>query len=280
MVLKSYAKINLSLSIINKLASGLHDIQSFYCLINLFDTIYIKKRSERKKTDKIIFKGPFSKYLKRSNNSVKKVLKILRENKYISNYYSISVYKRIPVFAGLGGGTSNAISILKYLISKKINNNLMNKIDRTIGTDSRLFFYDQGYLKNIKTVVKFQKKFKLFFIIANPRIISSTKEVYSKVKVFSNENVQIKKNFSSKKNFIEHLRKSKNDLQFIVEKKHPKVKSLLLSINDLKGCYFSRMSGSGSSCYGLFSNQNCLKVALKSLRKKYPKFQFSIAKTI
>ena len=55
---------------------------------------------------------------------------------------------------------------------------------------------------------------------------------------------------------------------------------MLKNIAEEEGCYFSRMTGSGSTCYGLFVNKNCSKVALKNLRKKYPKFWFSIAKTI
>jgi len=43
MILKSFAKINLSLLVNKKLTGGLHDLQSIYCLINLFDTISIKK---------------------------------------------------------------------------------------------------------------------------------------------------------------------------------------------------------------------------------------------
>ena len=73
---------------------------------------------------------------------------------------------------------------------------------------------------------------------------------------------------------------SKNDLQSIVEKKHKILRKLLLSIKEFKGCYFSRMTGSGSTCYGLFVDKNSSLVALKKLRKKYPKFWFSIAKTI
>ena len=47
MVLKSYAKINLTLSVNKKLKSGLHSIQSIYCLINLHDRIFLKKVNER-----------------------------------------------------------------------------------------------------------------------------------------------------------------------------------------------------------------------------------------
>ena len=72
----------------------------------------------------------------------------------------------------------------------------------------------------------------------------------------------------------------KNELQSIVEKKHPIVKKLLIDISMKKGCYFSRMSGSGSVCYGLFSKENNAKKALNKIKTKYPKFWFSIAKTV
>ena len=60
MLIKSYAKINLSLTIIKKIRKKrLHDIQSQFCLINLFDTISIK--TNKKNVDKISFNGPHSK---------------------------------------------------------------------------------------------------------------------------------------------------------------------------------------------------------------------------
>ena len=49
MVLNSYSKINLSLSVNNKLKNGLHEIQSYFCLINLSDKIQIRK-SKKKRT--------------------------------------------------------------------------------------------------------------------------------------------------------------------------------------------------------------------------------------
>ena len=58
MVLKSYAKINLSLSVIKKLDNGLHDIQSLFCLINLYDTILIKK-IKKKRPILFVFKDHF-----------------------------------------------------------------------------------------------------------------------------------------------------------------------------------------------------------------------------
>ena len=56
--------------------------------------------------------------------------------------------------------------------------------------------------------------------------------------------------------------------------------TLRKDINTEKGCYFSRMSGSGSVCYGLFNNESNAKKALIKIKAKHPKFWFSIAKTV
>ena len=278
MLIKSYAKINLSLTIIKKIRKKrLHDIQSQFCLINLFDTISIK--TNKKNIDKISFNGPHSKYVKKSNNSIQKILKIMRNFKLISNYYSIKIYKQIPVFAGLGGGSSNAASVLKFLSKRKIEDKILNKIINMAGSDLRLFFYNQGVLQNLEKVVKFKKKYNLFFLVVYPNIKCSTKDVYSKVKSYNKKKV-LKQNYKNKVALIKQIFNLKNDLQSIVEKKYPVIQKLLLNISNEKGCYFSRMTGSGSACYGLFRDKRSSKVALKRLRKKYPKFWFSIAKTI
>ena len=123
MVLKSYAKINLTLSVNKRLMNGLHDLQSIFCLINLFDKIEIKKNFNQS-NDKINFYGPHSKNLNNSYNSVKKVLNIMRKRKLISDFYSVKTYKNIPKFSGFGGGTSNAATVMKFLLKKKIKKNL------------------------------------------------------------------------------------------------------------------------------------------------------------
>jgi len=137
MVLNSYAKINLSLNVNGKLKKkNLHEIQSYYCLIDLCDKIKISKI--KKKNDKIIFLGPFAKHIKKSNNSVTNLFAVLRKLKFISNYYSVKIYKNIPVFSGLGGGTSNAAFILKLLLKSKAIK-IINKVEKLIGSDLGFF---------------------------------------------------------------------------------------------------------------------------------------------
>ncbi len=279
MILKSYSKINLSLSVNKKLKQKkLHDIQSFFCLINLFDRIEIKKIKGKK--DIIRFKGKFAKFINKKDNSIKDVLSILRQRNLIVGFYSILIFKRIPVFAGLGGGTSNAACLIKYLIGKKINEDLLKILSNKIGSDLKLFFYKQGFLKNLTSIKKFHKSYNLYFLLVYPNIRSSTSKIYSKVKKLTLKSHYNYNNLNNKSKFLSLLKSSKNDLQFIVEKKYPIIKKLVTRIQKIKGCYFSRMTGSGSVCYGLFKSKKTAKVALNRIKLIYPKYWSVISKTI
>ncbi len=278
MVLESFSKINLSLKVNKKFKNGLHDIQSFYCLINLSDKIKIFKIKGKK--DKIYFNGTFSKFVNKNNNTVSKLLKLLRSLKLIKSYYSVTISKNIPVFAGLGGGTSNAAFILNYLLNKKISDNLLKKIESKIGSDLRLFFEKKGFLKSLGSTTEIKLKQKLFFVLVQPKIKCSTKLIYSKVKNYSKKDqFGINKTITFTK-YLNYILKSRNDLQFIVEKKYPLVKKLLTSIQNERGCHISRMTGSGSVCYGLFKNQIDARKALFNLKIKYPNLWVSFAKTV
>ena len=278
MILKSYSKINLSLSVNKKLKNGLHDIQSYFCQINLFDQIKLRKIKGRK--DIIKFKGKFSKYVNSKKNSISETLKVLREQNVITNRYHVLINKKIPVFAGLGGGTSNAAYLIKYFTREKIDKSLLTNLEKKIGSDLKLFLYNQGYLKNLKIISNFKKKYQLFFLLVYPNIKSSTKNVYSKLKKYSSKSKYSFDKISRKSFFMRVLVNSNNDLQPIVEMKYPIIEKLLAEIKKKKGCYFSRMTGSGSVCYGVFTSEKTAKAALVSVKSRYPKFWFSVAKTI
>lgn len=278
MDLNSYAKINLSLKVNSKNKFGMHEIQSHFCLVNLSDKIKIRKI--RAKKDKINFIGPYANLVNKKNNSVTNLLKLLRSLNLVSSFYSIRIIKNIPVFGGLGGGSSNSAYTLKFLLKNRVTKNLLSKVEKKIGSDIRLFFYKRGFLKNLTTIIDYKKKEKLFFLLVQPKIKCSTKEIYSGVNRYSKKKSFIKDNLSTKKKYINFLSKQDNDLQSVVEKKYPLIKKILKDIKNENGCYFSRMTGSGSVCYGLFIEEIASKKALYKLRIRYPKFWFSLAKTI
>ena len=278
MILKSFSKINFSLKINKKIKNGIHDIESYFCLINLFDKIRIQK--VKKKIDIIKFRGKFSKNIDNNKNSISETLKTLRQNKLIKNYYSVVVDKKIPVFAGLGGGTGNAACLIEYLVKRKMNKNLFKILEKKIGSDLKLFFYKQGFLESLKKVKTIKKKYNFFFLLIYPNIRSSTKNAYLKVKKYSLKSKYNFNKINNKKNFINMLIDSNNDFQSILENKYPIIKKLIKEIRQKQGCYFSRMTGSGSVCYGVFESEKTAKVALTRIKSKYPKFWFSVAKTI
>ena len=190
------------------------------------------------------------------------------------------VNKKIPVFAGLGGGTSNAVYLVKYLTRDKISKDLLRILDKKIGSDLKLFFYEQGFLESLKKINNFRRKYKLYFLLIYPNIKCSTHYIYSRVKKNSLKSQFKFNNISSKSRFIEFLINQNNDLQLVVEKKYPAIKTLIEEIGKKEGCYFSRMTGSGSACYGVFESEKVAKAALNGIKLKYPKYWSSVAKTI
>ena len=279
MLIKSNAKINLSLNVIKRLRTvGLHEIQSFFCIINLFDQIKISKIKGSK--DIIKFSGKFAKYVDKEKNSIKKTLNLLRKNNKISNFYSVKVNKRIPVFGGMGGGTSNAYSVLRCLNKNKPDKDLYSALVDKVGTDFNLFLYKQGYLENLRKIKRLPKNYSLNFLLVFPNLKCSTKQVYLKVRNFSSKSKFNLSKIEKKVQFIELLKSKKNDLQSIVEKQYPIIGKLILEINKNKGCYFSRLTGSGSVCYGVFKSEKTAKAALINIKSKYPRFWYYVAKTI
>ena len=113
--IKSYAKINISLGILNKLKSKFHKIESLFSFLNLHDEIFIKKIND--KNHKIIFYGQFSKGIS-NNNTISNLLKLI-EKKLCGQKYLIKVNKKIPQKSGMGGGSMNASSLLNFLIKEK-----------------------------------------------------------------------------------------------------------------------------------------------------------------
>ena len=76
------------------------------------------------------------------------------------------------------------------------------------------------------------------------------------------------------------LKKENNDLEKTVIEFHPKIGKLINFIKVQKGCYFSRISGSGSACIGIFSNKRNAITAQKLIKSKYPKYWCVVSKTI
>ena len=279
-MIKSYSKINLFLKVIKKNNKGLHDIQSSVMLLDLYDQISLKKINKNK--DSIEFIGRFKKKINKNTNTISKSLFLLRKHNLINKKkkYKITVKKNIPVFAGLGGGTGNAVFLLKHFLKNRISEKILKIFEEEIGSDFRLFFLNHSFQKSLKKIIKFKKKYTFSFVLVYPNINSSTKEVYSRVKKFS---LPLKNDLSkigSKSSYIKFIKNENNDLQKIVEKKNKKILKILDLIKTQKNCLFSRMTGSGSVCFGVFSNRKSAKEGLVEIQKRLPNYWSILTKSI
>jgi len=279
-MIKSYSKINLFIKVLKKNTNGLHDIKSSVMLLDLHDQIRIKNISKKK--DEVKFIGKFKKNINNTKNSITKSLRILRKYNLLNkkNRYKIIINKKVPVFAGLGGGTSNAAFLIKYFLKKKVNEKILQIFEKEIGSDFRLFFHRHSFQKKLKKIQGFKKKYNFYFVLIYPNINCSTKKIYSKVKKF---NISIKNDISkiqSKSKYLQFLQKEKNDLQSVVEEKHPKIKKILHLIKIQKNTLFSRMTGSGSVCFGMFLDKKSAKLSLRLIQKKLPNYWSIVAKSI
>ena len=276
MRLKSYSKINLTLRVLKKLKTGMHDIETHSTLIDLHDEINLIKN----KKDTIIFSGKFKNKVNTKKNSVIDTLYLLRKLKIIDQFYKITIKKNIPVYAGLGGGTSNSYSILKYFLKNSFNKDLLNIFENKIGSDLKLFLNNNSFQKKLYKVFKIKNSIKSYILLVYPNINCKTKNIYKMVRSYSSQSSSNYFKKFSRKKYLETIKKDHNDLQKIVEKKYSKISNFLKFIEKLEGCIFSRMTGSGSVCYGVFKSKKTAKIAMANLKRKYRKYWCVITKTI
>ena len=278
-IIRSYAKINLSLGVTGKLKSGYHKIESLVSFVNLYDEIKIKKISD--KIHKIKFIGKFSKGIKK-NNTVSKLLNILDKKKILNNQkYLIEIKKNIPQKAGLGGGSMNASAVIRFFVFKKILNFSKREIirlTRQIGSDVKLGLdYKNKILYSNGKLETSSEKQRLFVIIIKPNFGCPTKEIYKGIKKYSPKKLKL-----DKKNYFKFINilKLRNDLEKVAFKYYPSLIKVKSYMEDLPNIQFARMTGSGSSIVGYFLSKNSAINAEKLFKKKYKNYWCITSKTI
>ena len=270
--LVSNAKLNLALSINYKRSDGYHDISSIMQEIDLHDTIEISKNNLKK--IHIISKGiPVP---EDSTNLCYIAADIFFSENNIQDRVNITIDKKIPVGGGLGGGASNASTILKGL-SQFFNINstkeLLHTISRKIGADVAFFNngglqYAQGIGDKLTPLPNFMYGF--YFLIICPQISISTPWAYSEYKKYL-ENKLNESNFVPLSDKLDFSLWS-NDFEKVVLSAYPEIneiKNMLKRTNAL----FSSLSGSGSTMFGVYDSLESVTIA----RNQFKDFQTYIA---
>ena len=277
--IKSHAKINLSLNVLGKKKSKIHNLETLVGFLDLHDEIFIRKINEKKHI--IRFTGNFSNKIP-EKNTISNLFEILDKMKKLKNQkYLISIKKNIPQEAGLGGGSMNAASLINYFIKKNIisltikeKQNLCSKIgsDVILGIDQKNLLL--AYKNKIK---KIKKNLKIFTLLIKPNFGCSTKNIYAQVRNYSKPQFfKIK----SKNIHFNTLSKMKNDLEVISFKLYPRLRKIRHFFLNIDKNSYVRMTGSGSTIVGYFKSKKAALNAKKLLKKKYKNYWCNLSKTI
>ena len=260
MEIKSYGKINLGLQIISKRDDGFHNIETIFYPIKLSDKLSIRINPSNKDYNSVSIHSNKSYIPSDKSNTCYKVIESFFREYKITECFIIDIYikKNIPVGGGLGGGSTNAATILKYLVRffkidiEKDRKKLMD-IALSVGSDVPFFLILKPCLASGRgEVLKILNNFKLNYniLLVNPNLHISTKWAYENVKLKPIEKKL--SDLSDIKRFdISDSDLFKNDFEDIVFAKY---KELEIIKNDLKdmGAIFSSLSGSGATMYGFF----------------------------
>ena len=285
--LKAYGKINLYLKVIKKLKNKYHEIETLFCFFDIYDQIFV---SSNRVNNQIIFTGKFSKGISNTNNTVLKLLNILKKYpKFNKHKFKIRIIKNIPQGSGFGGGSADVSALLtffnKYLklnLKKKMISLICNKIgadvEPLLNTNFKIL-----YGANNK-IIEFNKKPKFNVLLVYPNCFNSSKNIYLLNKIFSKRNNSeiflLKKNVLNINYLFKFLNYNGNDLEQSAFKNNKTVLKVLTFLKKLKGCKLARMTGSGSACFAIFENNSQLTAAIFTLKKHYKSYWIRKAKII
>ena len=277
--INSYAKINLSLGVLGKLKNKLHRIESLVSFIDLHDEISIQKINKKK--HKVFFYGRFSKNIP-NKNTISKLLGLLDRQNFLKNKkYLIKIKKNIPLKSGMGGGSMNASSVLRYFVNKNkllLNTSQISQIANKIGSDVMFGIEKKNsILQGNRKLFRSNKKIGLYTIIIKPNFGCSTEKIYKNIKSFSKPALNKNKNklFS-----VSNIISLKNDLEKATFKKYPFLANIKQNMLNLPKVKFVRMTGSGSSLLAYFNSKKASLNAAKLLKKKYKNYWCILSKTI
>ena len=264
-IIKSYAKINLFLNVVNKLDTGFHELNSVLSRIDLYDEIRIKDES----SFSISYNGPYGAQVG-SDDNVTKLFNYLIDKNYLKQKsFAIHVVKNIPVGSGLGGGSSNVAEIIKYLIRSDLLDNLIStEIARDLGSDIEFFIGEGSALISGKGNVDRRLKINSdkHFLIVFPNIQNSTKEIFNKHSNLSGE----KFSYNNDINLDEILKGTSNELEktaLVANQEMTKVREYL--DNDIN-CKYERMTGSGSAYFAVYEDKQKAEEAIQRISEEHP----------
>ena len=266
LTLQAPAKVNLRLDVLRKRSDGFHDLRNLMERVSIHDEVEIRIVEKG-----ILVQCDHEEVPNDEENIAFKALKEILAYSSRNVGVEVSIKKNIPVASGMGGGSSNAATVIKginQLLKLKLSREKLIKIGTKVGADVPFFLFEgpamaEGIGEQLKRIKSMPK---LLFLIVNPGIRVSTQAVYNKLILNGNHagEEEIPNSYRTKRDVAKIL---SNDLEKVTIKEFP----LIGEIKDdmvRQGAIASLMTGSGPTVFGLFTDKVKLQKAYDRFLKK------------
>lgn len=263
------AKINLGLDVLRRRENGYHDVKMIMQTVNIYDTLDFVKLQEAK----IVVKTDTMELPTDENNLIYKAAKLLFDKCEVKEGVEITLTKRIPIAAGMAGGSTDAAAALvgiNQLFGLGLSMEELKKIGVKIGADVPYCIEGGTALSEGigEILTKLPDAPDCFVVVAKPEISVSTKYVYENL--HANE----LKYHPDIDGMVEAIREGsldgvckrmENVLETVTETKYPIISELKRLLKDA-GAENSLMSGSGPTVFAIFKEEEMANKALEAVK--------------
>jgi 4-diphosphocytidyl-2-C-methyl-D-erythritol kinase len=272
------AKVNLTLRVLGRRADGYHEIESLVVFAGVGDTLSFTPAGELS----LQVRGPTADAAgELSDNLVVKAARSLAERVGDAKLGRFVLDKRLPVAAGLGGGSSDAAAALRLLAHANrlaLDDARVMAAARTCGADVPVCLEPRPrVMRGIGEILSAPVDVpRLPAVLVNPRVAVPTKSVFAALHPPFSSPVAFPfppsgetgsgAKEGERAHLIAWLAGDRNDLEAAAIAIAPAIADVLALLRTFPGCRLARMSGSGATCFGLFDSLRAAEIAARTLR--------------
>ncbi len=266
------AKVNLYLHVTGKRSDGYHDLDSWVVFADVADSLQAVKAD----TTSLTIEGAFAHLVPDGNNSVLSAVKALQKRYGVQEGVQLTLTKKLPVAAGIGGGSADAAAALRLLArvwNLQPDAGELDAMARALGADVPACLRSHSlYMNGIGEKIERAPDVALDAVLVNPGKALPTKDVFAGLEGRCSSAMRHPPEFASTQAVAGFLRQARNELEAPAIALVPLIGDVLAALDVQKGCLLSRMSGSGATCFGIYESRENALDAAQLLQKAYPEW--------
>src|SRR5262245_33217957 len=230
-------KLNLCLHVLGRRADGYHELQTVFRLVDRADRVGVALRDD----GEIRFAGQFG-----EQNLCVRAARLLKEATRSPLGCDLALEKNLPIGGGMGGGSSDAATVLLVLNrgwGLNLNRQQLQEMGLRLGADVPVFLFGQNALgEGIGERLTALELPAAWYLVLTPQVSGSTKEIFKNALTHAGKGIKIPPFFPGL---------GRNDLEPIVTARHPEVAAHLAWLKSR--CPQARMTGSGAGVFAEFA---------------------------